>query len=576
MEQAQLQLPDHIVVVGYFALMVSIGVYFRRFMERARDYFTGANEVPWWLAGVSFYMTSFSTFLFVAYGEIAYLYGWVAVTLVWLGVPACLVAAYWVAPLWRRARVLTPVEFLETRFNSLMRQLFAWSGFPLRIADNGLRLYALGVFVSVGMGMDIQLAIISCGLVMLAYTFLGGLWAVAVTDFIQFVVLLLALLILFPLAFQQVGSLDSFFSNLPSERFLSLANPPYGWVYILGFGVLILLNYNAGWALVQRFYSVKDEREARKVGLLAAVLYFVGPMLFFIPVMLATQFLPDLENTRHAYVTMTLKLLPVGMMGIVITAMFSATMSSLSSEYNVLASVATTDIYQRLFNPQADEKQLLRMGRIFTGAVGLVIMGIAMIVTYYPDTPLFGIMVTVYGVAAPPMMVPLLGGLIFRGLSARGAIVGFVAGVVTGFTTLGVQTYYLARLEGFDEDWIRFEWSGYSIFINVGVCAAAMALYTLFEKLSGKRRPGEEARIRDFFRRMEQPIEATGEFSDRGRLPSPFFITGLVMVGIGALLVLVSFLEPTSLGRWINVLAGTGLALVGWILYRSRRPTAVE
>jgi solute:Na+ symporter, SSS family len=573
MQQAQLQVADYVVIVGYFALMVAVGVYFRGFMVQARDYFTGANQVPWWLAGVSYYMTTFSAFAFVAYGEIAYLYGWVAVTLVWTAIPACLVAGLATAPLWRRARVFTPVEFLETRYGAWFRQLFAWSGFPLRIADNGMRLYSLGLFVAVAAGMDIFTAIVACGLVMLAYTFLGGLWAVAVTDFVQGIVLLLALVIIFPLAYQAGGGLAGMAAATPVEGYFDLFNGPYTWVYVLGFGVLIMLNYNAGWALVQRFYSVRDEREARKVGLLAAGLNVIGPPLFFLPLMFSRNVLPEMENTRHAYVTMTLELLPVGMVGIMITAMLAATMSSLSSEYNVLASVATKDIYNRLFDRAATEDRLLLVGRMFTAAVGLFIMGIAVIVAIYPETPLFSMMVTIFGVAVAPMMLPLLGGLIFPRLTLRGAVVGFVAGLVTGFTTLWLQQTYLPAQPGADPDWIRFQFGAYAIFINVGVTAVVMALWTVLER----KDPGEMRRIQAFFQeRMRVPVAADAEVGSGRGVPSPFFITGLVILGIGIMLLLVSLLEQTTTGRWINAAAGFTLCAIGWLLYRRHKPVLLE
>src|SRR5690606_8693845 len=206
---------------------LAIGVYLKRFMRQAGDYFTGGRRMPWWLAGVSYYMTTFSAFAFVAYGEVAYLYGWVAVTLGWVSVPACLVAARWTASRWRRARVDTPVELLEARYSPFFRQLFAWSGFPLRIADDGLRLYSLGVFVSVAMGMDIFWAITVSAVVLLVYTFLGGLWAVAVTDFVQGTVLFLALLIIFPLALVRGGGFDGLLESAPSAGYLSAFNPPY-------------------------------------------------------------------------------------------------------------------------------------------------------------------------------------------------------------------------------------------------------------------------------------------------------------------------------------------------------------
>ena len=88
MREAQLQLADYIVLAAYFGVLLGVGLYFQRFMRQAQDYFTGDHQVPWWLAGVSYYMTSFSAFAFIAYGEVAYLYGWVAVTLGWVSVPA--------------------------------------------------------------------------------------------------------------------------------------------------------------------------------------------------------------------------------------------------------------------------------------------------------------------------------------------------------------------------------------------------------------------------------------------------------------------------------------------------------
>lgn len=566
MGDARLQTADFIVIVGYFAILLWIGLYLKRFMRGAADYFTGGNRMPWWLAGVSYYMTTFSAFAFVAYGEVAFLYGWVAVTLSWVSVPACLVAARWTASRWRRARVGTPVELLETRFSPFFRQLFAWTGFPLRIADDGLRLYSLGVFVSVAMGMDILWAITVSAVVLLIYTFWGGLWAVAVTDFVQGIVLLVALLIIFPLALMRGGGFTGLLEGPRPEGYLDLFHPPYSWVYVLGFFILILLNYNAGWALVQRFYSVADEREARKVGLLAAALHVAGPPLFYLPVMLSRDLLAGLDNSRDAYAAMSLELLPVGLMGVMVTAMFAATMSTLSSEYNVLASVATHDIYARLFRPDASEAHLLRAGRVFTLLIGVVILGVGVIVALYPDTPLFSIMVTVFGVAVGPMMLPLLGGLFFRRLSRRGAMFGFLVGLVVGFATLAVQRFYLPGLPDADAQWITFQFGAYAIFVNVAATVLAMVGWTWLER----RDAAEVERSRAFFARMETPVLADPvEVAGAAGIPSAFRATGLATAAIGLLLVGAAFFAPTQPGMTIDLIAGGALLVGGGLLARA-------
>ena len=106
---------DYVVVVGYFALVLWIGLWFRRRMANVSDYFAGGHQIPWWMAGISHYMSSFSAFSFIAYAQIGYMYGWVAVTLFWVSIPGCLGGAIWFARRWRRARVVTPVLLQEPR-----------------------------------------------------------------------------------------------------------------------------------------------------------------------------------------------------------------------------------------------------------------------------------------------------------------------------------------------------------------------------------------------------------------------------------------------------------------------------
>jgi Na+/proline symporter len=136
-----IQLPDYLVIFSYFALMIFIGVYFSRYIKMAKDFFAAGNIMPWWLAGTSFYMASFSTLLFVIYNEISYKYGFVAVTICWIGPVCILIGGYFTAHRWRRARILTPISFMERRYNKTVHQIFVWTGFPLRMFDNALKIY---------------------------------------------------------------------------------------------------------------------------------------------------------------------------------------------------------------------------------------------------------------------------------------------------------------------------------------------------------------------------------------------------------------------------------------------------
>ncbi len=375
---------DYVIIAGYFLLLTLIGVYFWRRMKHVRDFFTGGNAIPWWLAGVSFYLTGFSAFTFVAYSEMAYRFGFVAVTLAWSSAAAMAIGTIFLAGRWRRARIVSPVEFLEARYSKHIRQILAWLGIPLKVIDDGLKIYATGVFVSVGLGFDLQTSIIVSGVVMLLYTFMGGLWAVVVTDFVQFIILTLGVVVLFPLVFAQFDSISDFVSRAPAG-FMSPVNEPFSLVYIFAFYLLITLSYNGNWAFAQKFYSVRDERDARKAGMLAVALKIVGPPLFILPAMAAQSLMPELavppNSPQYTYAALSLQFLPVGLMGLMIAAMFSATMSTLSGDYNVMASVITEDIYRRLFDKDASQKRLVIVGRIATLVVGIltIVIGISLI-----------------------------------------------------------------------------------------------------------------------------------------------------------------------------------------------------
>ncbi len=181
---------------------------------------------------------------------------------------------------------------------------------PLKVIDDGLKIYATGVFVSVGMGFDLKTSIVASGVVMLLYTFMGGLWAVVVTDFVRFIILTLGVVALFPLVSGESG-LGALTPGTPSG-FLAPVHEPFSPLYAFAFYLLILLSYNGNWAFAQKFYSVRDEREARKAELLATALKIIGPPLFILPAMAARSLMPELmappNSPQYPYAALSLRL----------------------------------------------------------------------------------------------------------------------------------------------------------------------------------------------------------------------------------------------------------------------------
>ena len=559
---------DHIIIVGYFALLTLIGVYFWKRMKHVRDFFTGGNAIPWWLAGVSFYLTGFSAFTFVAYSEMAYRFGFVAVTLAWSSAAGMVVGTFLLASRWRRARIMSPIEFLETRYSPAIRQVLAWAGLPLKIIDDGLKIYATGVFVSVGLGYDLKTSIIVSGLVMLLYTFMGGLWAVVVTDFIQFMILTLGVLVLFPLVFSHVSSLDSFTAGA-AGGFLLPVSEPFSLLYVLAFYLLIILSYNGNWAFAQKFYSVRDERAARKAGLLAVSLKLLGPPLFILPAMAARSLMPELllppNSPQYTYAALSLKFLPAGLRGLMIAAMFSATMSTLSGDYNVMASVITEDIYRRLFDKEASQRRLVLVGRIATLAVGALTITIGITLIASARKGLFEVMVTVFGLFVGPMLIPMLAGLLVKRVTWRGAAAGIATGFASGLTLYLYKAFVLTGRPDIDPNWLRYDYEAISILTNFGLTILAMTVTTLLQKVPDV----ERVRIDQFFTRLATPVDpSTIHATQKGEVFSPFYIIAWITAGTALLLVVASFVQPGGVGRTINIGAAVTLFLLALGLYR--------
>jgi solute:Na+ symporter, SSS family len=564
MTQIRLSASDYLVVAGYFVLVLWIGLWFRNRLEVVKDYFAGGNQIPWWLAGISHYMSSFSAFSFIAYAQIGYMYGWVAVTLFWVTIPGCVAGGLFFAKRWRRARVITPVQFLGTRYNNSLQQLFAWAGIPMKVFDDALKIFATGLFVSLSAGLSLQWSIVVCGAVMVAYTFFGGLWALVVTDYVQFLMKGLAILLMLPLAIVAVGNLGRAFEALPAG-FFSPVNGPYGWPYIAGFMAIMIVSYNASWSLAQKYYSVRNEREASKAAFCAAALNLIGAPLMILPAIIGRSLLPDLaaqNRTADTYVLLVMRLLPAGMVGIIMAAMFSATMAMVSADFNAIASVLTKDVYHRLLRPAASESRQLAVGRWVTLALGGLTTLLSLWIALTHQQSLFNTMVTVLGLFMAPTFLPLLAGLTVRRLTWQGAFAGFLCGLTTGLAMLALKTWWPGARTIFGS---TYNFEGVSLLANTAATILGMTMGTLLFQ----RTPSEEARVNAFFAALDEPIRPEEVPADRGNPAAP--VLAVSTIGVGALLAVAGMISGSTTARVIDL--AVGLVLVGIGFSFRRRPS---
>jgi SSS family solute:Na+ symporter len=542
----KLQQLDYITIIIYMVLMSGIGIFLGKYIKNISDYFKGGSGVSWIAGGISNFMTKFSTFVFVAYAGIAYSDGLIAITLIWCTVLPSLIAVFVYAKRWKRAGIISPVEFLETRFNASIRQIFSWSGVLLKLLDDMIKLYAIGIFVTAASGIPFESSVIFCGLVVAIYTVVGGFLAVIVTDVVQFVILFFSTLILVPLAYNAAGGFAHMQEVIPDNMnwFNGKRGAPF---FLIVYYVTIVIKYLGNWTFIQRFYSAKTESDGKKIGWLSAVLFLIFPVIFLFPAVAARVIIPDLENPEMAYVALCLNLLPQGIMGLMIAAMFAATMSVLSAEYNVTASVLTRDIYQRLFRQNASPKETLWVARFMTLGVGIFVTVGALYVGRFGGA--FKVNQYLSGIFSIPMIIPVIMGVIFWRPQPWGAIASMVAGITVGaiLNATPSVSWEMATL------------------IEIVVCLVvffASGIYLSKDAVYNQKVIG-------FFKKLATPITKVFD-TDKSVIGGLMMLYAIAFLVTGAMFIVMGFPSISNMSGQLAV--GSGVAcIIGALVFYSKR-----
>jgi len=555
---AHANLTDYIVIGLYGLLMVAVGIYVMRFNRGASEYFRGGSRIPWLVAGLSCFMSGFSAWTFTGAAGVAYRAG-IAATGLYLGNALSFLLGYFVfASRWRRSRITTVMEYLSSRYNLATHQTFSWSTILFQLFMSASMLYGLSVFVSSACGLPIAWTILIAGSLIIFYCMVGGLWAVVVTDFLQASILMPFCLVLVISSLSRVGGVSGFVHSLPPEMKTLHFSGEFGWVYLVSWTIMVSFGYNTS-AMAQRYFSVDDERSARKVALLCCGLFTLGAFLWFIPPMVMRILYPDLHAVwpslanpgEASYAVASLTLLPHGLIGIMLAAMFSATMASLSGMYNLKAAILSKDIYQALFRKNADERELLRVGWITTFLLGAVTTVIAVMMALSGQT-VFGVMLkfnTLISLAYGP---PALLGLVVRRTPPWSGLASFSVGLILGI--LGAFVY----------DW--------SLIHQVAIIIPASFGVFLFSALFDRGDSPGRARL---FLNLNTPVNIKVELKDSEDFTVPVFrFLSRTILGIGILSLSMLFTVPPdkiSTVLWFALLTLAVGASLGFVRGDNRK-----
>ncbi len=393
---------DWFIVFLYFVLAGGIGVAMSgRAGRSVSDYFIGGRALPWWLAGTSMVATTFAADTPLAVTELVVRHGVAGNWLWWNMVMSGILTVFFYARLWRRAGVLTDVEFTELRYGGKPAAILrgfraAYLALPINLIIMGWVNLAMVEIASVALDIPRLSALLVCFALAAGYSILAGLWGVVVTDIFQFALALGGAVVLAVFAVAAVGGISGLEAGLAdvygsSEAALALL-PAEGamWMPAITFAVYLGMNWWASWYpgaepggggyVAQRIFATRSERE----GVLATLWfnvahYAVRPWPWILVALASTILYTDIDNPRQGYVLAIVDLLPPGVTGLLIAGLAAAYMSTISTQLNWGASYLVNDLYARFMRPEASERELVGVSRASTA----FLMVASLVVTYF-------------------------------------------------------------------------------------------------------------------------------------------------------------------------------------------------
>ncbi|TNJ42396.1 hypothetical protein KFZ70_14535 [Tamlana fucoidanivorans] len=441
-----MQTADYVVIILYMLGVVTAGMILASKMKNSKDMFAAGGQSPWWVSGLSGFMTIFSAGTFVVWGGIAYQYGFVAVAINMCYGIAALLVGYFLAGYWRKLGVNSASEFLQLRFGGSIVQFYTWFQGTFGIFAVGGAIYALSKIVCALMPLpeghllvDPETGLLSVPftsvvlcLIVIVITFSGGLWAVLVTDVLQFVILVISVIFVVPLILSKAGGWSAFLDKAP-EGFLSPVASDFTWWFLAGWVIIHFFKIGGEWAFVQRYTCVPSPKDAKKAAYIFGAMYLISPIFWMLPALVYRTIQPG-QDVEQAYILACNLVLPAGMMGLMIAAMASATASAATSQLNVFAGAFTTEVYQRMFNKNASEKQLVFVGRIFTILLGGIVIAGALLIPRYGYARFIIDLTTLL---TGPLVLPTIWGLFSKKIGIKAVwgttMIGFLAAAVVKF-----------------------------------------------------------------------------------------------------------------------------------------------
>ncbi|HWC60337.1 MAG TPA: transporter [Verrucomicrobiae bacterium] len=574
---------DYVIIGFYLVFMLAIGVVFRRMSKDTSDYFRAGGAMPWWLTGASAWIFSFSAWTFTGAAGKVYETGTLVLPVFYCtAVALCFVLAF-TCLRFRRMRVITWMEGVRLRYGPFSEQFYTWIKLPLLLLFSGASLNAIGVFMSAVFNVPMNTMLIILGAVVTVVAFGGGSWAVLASDFVQaFLIVTITLCTaVMTLARPEIGGLGGLLHKVPSAHlhWTQLARPELIFVWIVATMWLKFSDEN-NMERATMYLMTRSDKDAKRMVLIPLIGTLIGPLIWFIPSMAASIMHPNLaaefpglkQPHEAAFLAVSMDVMPKGLLGLLLSAMLGATVTSMDAGLNKNVGIAIRSLYKPLIRPNASEKHLLIVGKMCTLLFGVIIILLAVFINSIRQTNLFDFLNQLAANLLMPLALPLIFGLFYKRTPGWSA---WSTALVAGAASWLLSKYFSPEIFQHWIGWTKPLNADEATYLKLAVTTLGGTVlvgsaWYFFTTLFYRQAPEpERERIETFFANLHTPAHKEGV---GGVQTAVYKLLGSLCLVYGAFILLLVFIPNRFTGRLAFLFCGGVMFSVGAILFtKSKR-----
>ena len=454
---------DYLIIALYFVFVLGIGWLLKRRVATSEDFLTSGRSVPVWITSLAFVATNLGAQEMIGMSASGAKYGMMTTHFYWLGaIPAMLFVGVFMMPFYYGSRARSVPEYLKLRFDEKTRTFNAASFAVMTVFSSGISMYALGLLFQLALGWSFTASVLLSAVIVLIYTYLGGLTSAIYNEVLQFFLIVLGSAPLAILAVAKAGGWQGMAARLPDVMShawkysgSSSANPMGVEVFGLAAGLGFVLSFGywcTNFLVVQRALAANSMSAARRTPLIAAFPKMFIPFIVIVPGIAAMALmqmgvgytLPVKDgsyNYNLALTTLMQQFYPSGLLGVGLTALMASFMSGMAGNVTAFNTVWTYDIYQGHIRKGAPDSHYLWVGRMSTIAAVALSIGAAYLAQLYNN--IMDLLQLVFGFVNAPLFATFLLGMFWKRATGHGAFSGLLAG-----TTAATLTHGLTLAEG--------------------------------------------------------------------------------------------------------------------------------